>query len=258
MSNFGSRSRRPSIRAVRPLGLPTCLVACSLLAVSGGSAQQTPPERIDSPYRWIERDVRLGLFGGYLVADRGNLDHGPGPTFVAGPRFRIRVSSPLSIEAGVAYGPADRWVIDPSVETGPAVIDTVASHWILPSAGVQLGLTGARTWNGIHPFLMIGGGLMISVKKEASERFEDPEETSLRYDPGTNPVVHFGGGLEVFPTDRIGVSLEARDNFVRIKSPDGWFAAEILQIINEAGAEAPKESQWTHNFEFTLSLWYYF
>jgi hypothetical protein len=215
-------------------------------------------DRIESPFKWIERGLRLGLFGGYRLADRGNLDHGPGSTVAGGARFRIRVSSPLSLELGAAYQPAERWVIDPTLETGPAPVDTVRVGYLLASAGIQVGLTGARTWNGIHPFLTLGGALNIGIDEERSDVFVDPDETDLRFDLGTAPALYIGAGFEVFPSQKMGVAIEARNYFSRLKAPDGWFTEEILTTILDAGAEAPREGQWTYNLELSLALYYYF
>lgn len=255
MSNYSRCRQLPFVR-VGPAIL-SVLTALGLAAVAGNPLHGQQ-EEIKSPYRWIERGARLGLVGGYYLANRGNLDHGVGSTPFAGLRFRYRVSSPLSLEAGIIYGPSQRWVIDPRLETGPAPVDTVDTHWILTTVGVQLGLTGARKWHGIHPYLTLGGGMQIGVKKDRSEYFTDPEETFLRYDLGVSPMIYGGLGAEVFPSSRFGIGVEVRDNIIRLKSPDGWFSGEVLQAIAESGGEAPKESQWTHNFEFTLNLWYYF
>ena len=239
------------------------------------AGQEVQETSIDSPYRWIEPGLRLGLFGGYVAAGRGNLEFGPGSTPEFGARFRVRVSSPLSLALGVSYAPAKRWVIDPRLETGPAPVDTVASHWILSTAGVELGLTGARTWHGIHPYVVLGGGLMIGVKNERSDRLvsdagdegdgeegadpePDPIVESLRFDLGTALSVYGGLGAEIFPSKKLGISFEIRDILLRLKAPGGWFSLAVLEAIETAEAEAPRESQWTHNFELSLTLWYYF
>jgi hypothetical protein len=247
-------SRRPG---ARPPGTAWALLVCAvaaLLPLPLGAQE----ERIESPFEWIERGLRLGLFGGYRFADRGNLDHGPGSTVAGGARFRIRVSSPLSLELGASYQPAERWVIDPSLETGPAPVDTVKVGYLMASAGIQVGLTGARTWNGIHPFLTLGGALNFGIDEERSDVFVDPDQTDLRFDLGTSPAFYLGAGFEVFPSERVGVAIEARDYLTRLKAPDGWFTEEILTTIRDAGAEAPKEGQWTHNLELSLTLYFYF
>jgi hypothetical protein len=151
-------------------------------------------ERIDSPYRWIPRGLRVGLQGAYLSADRGNLEFAQGPTMVTGARFRVRVSSPLSLELGASYATPNRWVVDPRLETGPAVVDTVSSNWLSIEAGVQLGLTGARTWHGFDPYAVFGGGFLIGINEQLSDTFAEQALEPFRYKIGTAPEL---SGLRV-------------------------------------------------------------
>lgn len=236
-----------------------------LLAVPGARAQEEPtPEvrdqeqSIDSPFRWIERGLRVGLSAGYVDAGRGNLRFGPGSTATLGARLRARISSPLSIELGATYGGAERFVVDPRLETGPAAVDTVASGWVTGDVALQVALTGARTWHGLHPYVLFGGGLMIGVDEEGSDVFADSALADFRYDLGTAPLFQGGVGVELRPSDRIGVGLEVRDFLLRLKAPDGFFRREVLDIIEEIGAEAPAESQWPGNLMLNVTLWYYF
>lgn len=257
-----SNKQQLLFRSHRAPGPGARLVALwvALVALFAGPAFAQQQETIDSPYRWIERKLRLGLYGGYYAASRGNLDHGPGSTPLVGLQFRARVSSPLSFEGSVEYGPSSRYVIDPRLETGPAPVDTVAANWLNPQVGVQVGLTGARTWHGIHPFLRVGGGLMIGLSGGKSDALQGDSllVESIRYDFGTQWNLYFGVGGELFPSDRIGLSFEIRDTLLRLTAPDGWFTEDILRTIAEAEGEAPRQSQWTHNFVVSLGLFYYF
>jgi hypothetical protein len=216
-------------------------------------------ERIDSPYRWIPRGLRVGWQAGYHLADRGDLEFGQGSALAMGARFRVRVSSPLSLELGAVYAPANRWVVDPRLETGPAVVDTVSSGWLRLDVGVQLGLTGSRTWNGFHPYALFGGGFVIGLNEEISDTFGAQELEPFQYKIGTAPELFTGLGVEVFPGGgKIGIGFEARDYLVRVKTPDAFFFPDILDTIEAAGAEAPTDTQWGHNLEFAVVLWYYF
>lgn len=240
----------------RAAGLPgAALATLLLLAVAPHARAQAPA--IDSPYRWIPEGLRLGPVAGFFNADRGNLDFGPGPTAVGGGRFRVRVSSPLSLELGALLGSSDRFVIDPRLEDGPAPVDTVSATWLAAQAGVQVALTGSRTWNGIQPYVLLGGGFVIGVDEETSEVFEDPTLADFRYEIGVAPTFMGGLGAELKPSRRIGVGLEIRDHLFRLKAPDGFFRTDVLDTIEEVGAPAPEDSQWPHNLELSVGLWYY-
>lgn len=234
------------------------LPLAALLLLALAPAADAQEATIDSPYRWAPERLRVGVGAGYLGTSRGTLRFGPGPSAFLGARFRARVSSPLSIEAGAAIGESDRFVVDPRLETGPAPVDTVSSTWVATHFGLHVALTGARTWNRIQPYVMFGGGFVSGVREEESEVFADSALADFRYEIGTAPVFRLGAGAELRPSRRLGVGLELRDHLFRLKAPEGFFDDEVLQAIEEVGAPAPESTQWTNNLELGLTLWYYF
>lgn len=246
----GRRSRRGIVAAL--------VAALTALAVAGPLAAQEDSARIDTPYRWIERSLRIGLVGGYVLADRGVSELGAGSTVAGGARIRARISSPISLEGSVQYGGSDRFVVDPRLESGPAPVDTVSSGWLLVEAAMQFAITGARTWHGIQPYAVVGAGLLLGVDEETSPVFEESELADLRFDLGTTPVVQAGLGFEVKPADRWGIGFEARDHLWRISTPDGFFDSEVLDRIEELGLPAPRDTDWTHNLELSVGVWRYF
>lgn len=251
----GGGSRAPAGAALRA-GRWALAVAGLLMVISGPAAGQQP--RIDTPYRWIQPSLRLSVFGGHTAAQRGQSDIGPGPGPTAGARVRVRVSSPVSLEASALYGSSDRFVVDPRLESGPAPVDTVAADWVQLQAGVQLALTGARTWHGLQPYVVVGGGLMVGVNQEESTVFADTVPETVRYKINTLPAVHAGVGTEWFLSDTFTLGVELRDQLRRIKTPDAFFRQEVLDRIDDLGLPAPTETDWTHNLELTAGLWYYF
>jgi len=236
----------------RPVALFVLLLA---ITTPGLIAQQ---ESIDSPYRWREKGFRVGLWGGYQAADRGDLKFGQGPTAVIGAKLRARISSPMSIEMGFTYGGADRWVVDPRLDTGPAIIDTVSAHWLRFDLGVQIGLTGARTWKGIHPYGLVGAGLTFGVAEGASETFANPALEPFRYDIAIAPHIFVGTGVEMFTSEKMGIGFEVRDYLNRLSAPDGFLLPGVLNNIEATGFPAAESTAWQHNLEFGVTIWHYF
>lgn len=226
------------------------------LLVPGRAAAQE--ERIDSPYRWIERGLRASAYGGYVLADRGTLGIGPGSTELFGGRFRVRISSPLSLEVNLGYGSAERDVIDPRLDEGPAPVETLPLDWLVAEAAFQLAIPGARTWHRLQPYVLFGGGLVRGLGEKAGETFSAPELADFRFRLGTAPAALAGLGVEWIPGGRVGIGFEARDQIWRIKTPDGFFRADVLEHLEDLGAEAPRESDWTHNLEVSAAIWLYF
>lgn len=246
-------------RGWRPGASLVALALLLWLPVGGISAQE--PEReptIDTPYEWIERSFRMGLFGGYLDADRGAMKLGPDATPFGGLRARARISSPISLEGGVSVGLSDRLVVDPRTDAPLTPVGAVSADWVLAEAAMQFAITGARTWRGLQPYAVLGAGLLIGVGENVSSRLSDPEDAPIRYEIGVAPGLQAGLGVEWLVSDRFGVGLEARDHLWRIKTPDGFFALDVLDRFEDQGLPAPRETEWTHNLEFSIGVWRYF
>lgn len=235
------------------------LLALLLLAAPGGAAgQQADSVRIDTPYDWIPHSLRVGAVGGYLDASLSNLRLGPQESAFFGLRGRARVSGPLSLELGALYGESDRFAVDPRLQGGPAPVDTLTSRWILAEAAVQFAFTGNRTWNNLHPYLILGGGFLLGIDEEDSPAFAAPALSDLRHDIEIMPSVQGGLGVEWLPSDRFGIAVEGRDHLWRVSTPDGFFDSAILERIEDARAEAPEETDWVNNLGISVTVYRYF
>lgn len=214
-------------------------------------------ESIDTPYRWVENGARVGLVGGYIFTNRGDPPFGPGSSPFIAARLRARLSSPLSLEIGVGYGNSNEYVIDPRLEGGPAVVDTVNADFLIIAASLQFALTGARSYRRLQPYVVLGGGVLQGLSTGTSDALASPQQL-FRYEIGTSFMIHLGLGTEYHLSKRLGLAFEVRDNLWKIKTPEGWFRLDVLENILDSGSAAPDQSQWTHNFEITASLYYYF
>lgn len=249
---------RPARRTATAAVAAAALAGLALTVPAAASAQQADSVHIDTPYEWIERGFRVGAVGGYMDTGLTRLDLGPQSTPTGGLRARARVSSPLSLEAGLLYGESDRFAVDPRLPTGPAPVDTLTSKWILAEAAMQFAVTGNRTWHGLQPYALLGGGFLLGFDEGVSPAFAAPEDASLRHDIQIMPAVQAGVGAEWIVSDRFGVALEFRDHLWRITTPDGFFTDPVLDQIEDADAPAPEETVWTHNLEFSLTVYRYF
>ena len=105
--------------------------------------------------------------------------------------------------------------------------------------------------------MVLGGGVLQGLSTGTSDVLASPQQPFV-YEIGTSLLVHLGVGAEYDVSERIGLAFEARDNLWKVKTPEGWFRIDVLENILDSGSVAPDQSQWTHNFELTASLYYYF
>lgn len=214
-------------------------------------------EVIDTPFRWIERGFRVGLYGGYLATNRGMLNMGPGSTGIVGVRGRIRLSSPLTLELNFGYGfDSNLWLLDPRSPEYPAPVDTVGVTFGLLQLGFQFSFTGSRTWHGLQPYLILAGGVYFGWNQERTTAIGIPT-TPFLFRIGTQPAFDLGLGLERH-FGKIGLAGEVRSRLWRFNAPEGFFLPGILLDLGERGLPVAMNSDWVLNFEFSLGLYYYF
>jgi hypothetical protein len=153
-----------------------------------------------SPYH----DVPCGAVGvvtfGYLGGSRGTVGVGLSNGATAGIRYDVLFGA-IGASLGLAYGRTNRFVVNPykdtlSRKTGPFPDDVV-----LVDAGLQLVLTGRKTWRGFAPY--VGGALGIAVGGSA------PPDTS-GYTFGTKITLAPNAGLRWYPARRISVRGDFR------------------------------------------------
>lgn len=212
------------------LGMLLCLVGTPLEAQS-----------ISSHYDFIETKHSIGLFGGYLVADGGDLELGPKSGPIAGARYNIHFTGPLSGEVGLGFSPTERTLRIRSALGGESSLieigDTDALI-LLGEAGLKFHLTGARTWRGLAPFGLVTVGFMTDLQGADPREAQIPEEQ--RFQLGPSFAVSVGAGSDVFLTEQFSLRVDVRDYLWRLVYP-----AELT----EAGR---RDTDWANNLSFTL------
>lgn len=232
-----------------------------LLAILVSPALPSPvqAQRIASPYEFLDYKKDLGVFAGYLFADKGRAKLGPDDGPLAGIAFNIRVSDPIVITIQGAYFPGKRDIIDPAAEeASQRILGKTDLNLLLLSGRLNLQLTGSRTWHNIAPYLY--GGLGIAIETSTSPSClpgpTRPTECQLqpreRFDYGTSFLGQIGIGAIWLPGKRLGVRFTVDNSIWKLDTPAGFYdeTSTIFPI--------PPASDWTNNFQLTAGLFLFF
>lgn len=201
-----------------------------------------PAQQIPSPYRFIEETQSAGAFGGYLWTTNEAPDLGPRSAPMVGLRYSIRLSGPVAGELSLGFAPSERTVftnVAASGDTTAVVLQEAGvtdMSILLAEAGLRFSLTGARTWNGLAPYVIGAGGIVADLAGRESVELDDDE----RFDFGPGLAVALGAGTEWFVGQRFSLRAEVRDQIWRLSIPSGLRAA------------TDEETRWTNNFGFTV------
>lgn len=164
------------------------------------------------------RDIRLRpgpvLYVGQLSGDRGRAGAGPSNALTFGARYELPAGHSLVLQFTAAYLKGDRFIIDPRADSAAPARRTgpVDSDLLLTEFGLQLRLTGAKTWRGFAPYVGVGLGLMSDVNS--------PGDTTLSgYQFGTKLTLSGATGVRWYPARRIMVNADVRAQMWRLRYP---------------------------------------
>ncbi|MGM0668508.1 MAG: hypothetical protein ACQET1_02260 [Gemmatimonadota bacterium] len=216
------------------------LVLSALLAPGAADGQSIP-----SPYRFLETRQEVDVFLGTMSPGTGRFDLGPQPGTALGARYGINVAGPFGLEGVVTYLPTERSIIDPGRAEGDFKVGEMPSDVVMLDARLRFALTGNRTWHGLAPFVLAGGGVAF----DAAGGDEDQEILLAddRFKFGTSFVGMLGGGARWFPGERFFFRADALLFLWQLKTPRGF-------TDPERAFEGVEEKEWVSGPSFSVGF----
>jgi hypothetical protein len=186
-----------------PLGLLLCNAPTVRLAAQVGY------DPGHSPYHDIRRGPVVMANFGYLGGSRGSVGVGlaNGPT--GGIRWEPQFGA-IGASLGVAYARTTSFAVDPTQDSASRKSGPFDNTLVLADAGLQLVLTGRKTWRGFAPF--VGGALGVAVGSTESR------DTS-GYKFGTKITLAPNAGVRWYPARRLSVRGDVRLLLWKLKYP---------------------------------------
>lgn len=206
---------------------------------------------VPSPYRFIENRQEAGVFVGWISPGTGRFGYGPGPGLLTGVRYGLGFGGPISIEFGFGAIPTTRDVVDPRRVAGNRVIGETDARIMVLDGRVRLSLTGSRTWHGLNPMLLAGGGIAWDAAPESD--IERGLNEADRFDFGSSFIGQVGGLVRWFAAERIVVRGEALLNIWSLETPDGFRDPERSEEFGNVGV-----SEWASAGSVSVGIGYTF
>jgi hypothetical protein len=174
-----------------------------------------------SPYRDIPLHSGPAIFFGHLSGDRGSAGAGTSNATTYGARYELPAGHALQFQFTGALLRGDRFIIDPRADSNSAARRTgpVKSSLGFAEIGMQLRLTGGKTWHQIAPYVGTGLGLMFDVSSPG-------DTTASGYSFGTKFSLALSSGVRWYPARRVTVTADARAQFWRLKYPVSFHTVE--------------------------------
>ncbi len=193
----------PRLHAPRPtrLAVRAAILGWLGCAAAGGAlSAQVGYDPAHSPYRDTPGGGVAVVSLGYLGGSRGSVGVGLSNGATGGLRYEVPFGA-VGASLGLAYGLTTRFVVDPTQPAATRKTGPYDNPVVLADAGLQLVLTGRKTWHGFAPFVGAAIGLAASSRS--------PRDTS-GYDFGTKITLAPNVGLRWYPARSISVRSDFR------------------------------------------------
>jgi len=196
-----------------------------------------------SPYRDIPRGGVGVVSVGYLGGSRGSVGVGLSDGITGGIRYEVLFGA-VGASLGLAYGRTDRFVVNPYKDTVSRKTGPFDNDVVLVDAGLQLSLTGRKTWRGFAPY--VGGALGVAISGAA------PRDTS-GYRFGTKFTVAPNAGVRWYPARRLSVRGDFRLVLWKLTYPVQY---KVPDTIDNTPVLAPTAavSEWTAHPWATIGI----
>lgn len=191
-------------------------VTCLAVVLSGHPSlrlsAQVGHDPGDSPYHDIRRGAMVRAFGGYFSGSRGRFDVGASHGQTAGVRLEYQASNVLVFTTGIAYANTDAFFVT-AFDTTPRTVGPLRSSLVLADAGLQVSLTGGKTFHGFQPYL--GGTLGLVFGSTIAA------DTS-RYQFGTKFAYAPEAGIRWYAARRLSFEVGGRVVYYKLRYPPSY------------------------------------
>ena len=210
------------------------------LLIPGKREAQTVP----SVYQFLEKAQEAGPFVGRVTLSTGRFGYGPKGGLIFGGRYGVHVSGPISLEGAIGVVEGERDIISPGRDEGDRVIGSAEVMMAKVDASLRFSLTGHRTWHGLSPSLIFGGGITFDTAERS------PTEETLvaadRFELGKSFVGSLGLSTHWYLSNSIALRGDGLFFLSRLGTPPG-FSDEAR------GFEGVEKGEWVQGLGFTVT-----
>lgn len=201
----------PVVRAiVSGLGLLSAFSVVLAPRVGGAQPVGHTPDR--TPYEDVALGQTLTLSGGWLNMGRDPAGAAPKPGGLVQLRYDAAVGGPVILYARYLFAPSERPEFDPTAVAASRQKAMLRVFTNIATAGMELALTGQKSWHHLVPTVSGGVGMV-----------GDPEKADTSgYQFGTKFVLSYGAGLRYVGPSGLRLHLEATNFAWQYNYPESF------------------------------------
>ena len=198
------------------------LILSSIAVTSSPAAGQTIP----SPFAFVEYSKEWAVFLGKSDINPGLLGLGPQSGTMGGGRYSAAFGGAMSVDVAGTLFASRRDVLDVSRPEDDRVLGSNDIDIFLLDVRLRLNLTGARTWHGLQPFIVFGGGLALPFSVNRDIEIVAFMPGNEWYSFGTRFTGSFAAGTSFHVSSKLSIRLDGVMNLWKITTPIGWLTTD--------------------------------
>ncbi len=200
----------------------------------------------NSPYEDVKLGQNLSIMGGWMSMRRDPADVAPKSSAVGALRYDIAIGGPASLYVRYLFAPSERKLLLPTNPSATRQIGTPGVTTHLLDTGLDLALTGKKTWHRMIPSVTGGAGIVSD--------FAAADTGSYRF--GTKFSFAYGLGLRYIPRKGPMVRVDLTNFLWQYEYPDRYFvqASDTTSVLTDTRNRSAWRGSRTVTVGVTLPL----
>lgn len=226
------------------LTLSALLLAVTLAPATARGQVGHLPQR--SPYEDIELGQNLTVSAGWLAVKRDPARVAPKASPFAVARYDASIGGPASLYLRYTFAPSERQLLAPANPQATRVISTPSVNTTVIDGGLDLSLTGRKTWKRLAPAATVGIGI-------ASD-FTKADTGAYRF--GTKFAFTYGLGLRYIPRSGISFRADLTNYTWQYQYPDRYFikASDSTSVLTDTRLRSKYKGNWGLSAGITIPV----
>lgn len=189
-----------------------------------------------SPYEDFKIGQTLTVLGGWLAVQRDPAKVAPDASWLAALRYDIGVGGPASLFVRYTGSPSQRQVLAPGNTALTRVVGTPSVTTHILDGGLDIALTGRKTWRNLLP--SINGGVGVMSDFAAAD--------TGGYQFGTNFAFSYGFSMRYITRGGPQLRVDLTNFIWQYQYPDRYFvlAADTTAVLTDTRNRSAWRGNW--------------
>ncbi len=234
----------PSPGLRRTVALAGAIALSSLMP--SWAAAQVGHLPADSPFEDVKLGQNLSIMGGWMAMKRDPADVAAKSSAAAALRYDIAIGGPASLYVRYLVARSERNVLQP---TNPRATRVIGSRGVITNeldAGLDLALTGKKTWHRLIPSINGGAGVVSDFAAADTGAYQFGMKFSFSY----------GLGLRYLPRKGPMIRVDLTNFMWQYDYPDRYFvkASDTTSVLTDTRNRSAWRGSRTVTVGVTLPL----